>query len=428
MARDTSRSLRRTLAGWLSAVLTAALLVPLAPGPAQAGTAPMTISGAACHDESYLGFYGYWHLSTHHDCLKIDASTALTPSVGTAFLEAHGDDDNGDPVTTYVSMTLDCLVVERIDADSTVTYASGYDDSDSSRRYSIFVADYDFAVGLPHQEGGLPCQVRRPEYSYSSYFTGDFVAATGSELDGNSKPAAAFTSSCDVLTCTFDASASTDPDGSVASYRWSLGDGTVGQGQTFTHTYGTAGVWNVNLTVVDDDSYTDYAYDHVKAGGYPTAVVSFTCKDLTCDFDGSASSDPNGTIASYEWRLSDGTSLTGAQVRHTFAAGGDYYAWLNVIDDDGLLSQAHTGTFTLTAPPYTLSGSVSRKGQRSSVNLTWSGALTAAVRIYRDAVLIATTPNDGSHTDAVRVGGTYSYRVCDDNETWRCSNSITVST
>ena len=47
---------------------------------------------------------------------------------------------------------------------------------------------------------------------------------------GNSPPVASFTSACSLLTCSFNASGSSDADGSIASYAWNFGDGTTGSG------------------------------------------------------------------------------------------------------------------------------------------------------------------------------------------------------
>ena len=49
----------------------------------------------------------------------------------------------------------------------------------------------------------------------------------------------------------FDATPSSDPDGTVSSYLWSFGDGATGSGATPTHTYAAAGAYPVTLTVTD---------------------------------------------------------------------------------------------------------------------------------------------------------------------------------
>src|SRR5207247_2051134 len=56
------------------------------------------------------------------------------------------------------------------------------------------------------------------------------------------------------LAVTANASASSDPDGTIASYRFDFGDGTVvgpQPGATATHTY-AAGTWTARVTVTDN--------------------------------------------------------------------------------------------------------------------------------------------------------------------------------
>ena len=78
------------------------------------------------------------------------------------------------------------------------------------------------------------------------------ILARGSSAATNQAPQAAFSRSCDDLQCTFDASGSTDPDGSIASYAWDFGDGEHGTGATPQHTFAEAGEYTVKLTVTDD--------------------------------------------------------------------------------------------------------------------------------------------------------------------------------
>ncbi|GAA0911188.1 hypothetical protein GCM10009558_112040 [Virgisporangium aurantiacum] len=54
---------------------------------------------------------------------------------------------------------------------------------------------------------------------------------------------------------TVDASGSTDPDGTVARYRWDFGDGTTltTAGPRATHVYPRAGTFRVTLVVTDNE-------------------------------------------------------------------------------------------------------------------------------------------------------------------------------
>lgn len=55
-------------------------------------------------------------------------------------------------------------------------------------------------------------------------------------------------------TAAFDASCSTDTDGTIVGWNWDFGDGnTSTTGPTVTHTYGAVGIYTVSLTVTDND-------------------------------------------------------------------------------------------------------------------------------------------------------------------------------
>ncbi len=58
------------------------------------------------------------------------------------------------------------------------------------------------------------------------------------------------------LTVKFNASQSYDTGGSsasIVSYQWNFGDGTMGTGQTTSHSYATSGTYHVTLTITDSN-------------------------------------------------------------------------------------------------------------------------------------------------------------------------------
>jgi PKD repeat protein len=54
------------------------------------------------------------------------------------------------------------------------------------------------------------------------------------------------------LTVSFSSAGSHDPDGTIASYRWTFGNGGTASGPSATHTYTTAGTFTVTLEVTDN--------------------------------------------------------------------------------------------------------------------------------------------------------------------------------
>lgn len=154
----------------------------------------------------------------------------------------------------------------------------------------------------------------------------------------NIPPMASFMHSVAGLSATFDATASADSDGTISAWEWSFGDGTTGSGEQVNHTYSTSGNYTVTLTVTDDGGATGSDAEIVSVSdgnSFPVASFSFSTNLLAAGFDGSASSDSDGSIVSYSWDFGDGNSASGETATHSYASSGTYSVSLTVTDDGG---------------------------------------------------------------------------------------------
>lgn len=70
----------------------------------------------------------------------------------------------------------------------------------------------------------------------------------------NKPPTAVFTYKQDGGTIIFDASGSSDPDGSITKYKWGFGNGTASEGVTTTYTLTNTANFQVTLTVIDNNN------------------------------------------------------------------------------------------------------------------------------------------------------------------------------
>ena len=77
----------------------------------------------------------------------------------------------------------------------------------------------------------------------------------------NQSPTASFnadpTSGAAPLEVSFNASSSSDSDGSIIIYTWNFKDGDTGNGETISHTFSSAGSYTVSLIITDNDGAAD---------------------------------------------------------------------------------------------------------------------------------------------------------------------------
>jgi PKD repeat protein len=139
----------------------------------------------------------------------------------------------------------------------------------------------------------------------------------------------------------FNASESSDTDGSIVSYDWDLGDGNTNTGQTITHQYSNSGTYTVLLVVTDNDGNTASTTQSISVGENESPVASFIYSPTNpaineeIYFNASDSYDPDGTIISYEWDFGDNSTDSGSTVTHQYSSSGTYTVHLRVTDNSG---------------------------------------------------------------------------------------------
>jgi PKD repeat protein len=137
-----------------------------------------------------------------------------------------------------------------------------------------------------------------------------------------------------------DGSGSTD-DGYITLYEWDFdSNGTYdASGPTVSHAF-SVGTHTVTLRVTDEHGATDTDTMQVTVALNALPLVEVgPNKQVEVDVPMTfynISSDPDGTIASYDWDFGDGTPHgTQSTVTHTYGSVGDYTVTLTVTDNSG---------------------------------------------------------------------------------------------
>jgi PKD repeat protein len=244
--------------------------------------------------------------------------------------------------------------------------------------------------------------------------------ALGQDTKPNQAPTAAFDAQATDLSVAVDASASADADGTVASYSWDFGDGVTATGAKATHAYAAAGTYPVRLTVTDDKGATavktaDVTVVAPRVNQAPTAAFTSTTDALALAVDGRASADADGSIAAYAWKFGDGSTATGAEARHSYAAPGTYPVTLTVTDDEGLTGVSTTSVTVASAPPANQAPTASFTSRVTDLSVAVDGQASAdadgRVASYAWQFGDGATATGSTATHAYAAAGTYQVRL-----------------
>lgn len=102
--------------------------------------------------------------------------------------------------------------------------------------------------------------------------------------------------------------------------------------------------------------------------------------------------------------------------------------------DQGGLQGTATVRVVITTPsePPPSSISLSVRGYKvkgvQHADLTWSGATSTNVDVFRNGTRVTTVPNSGAYTDVIggKGAGTFTYKVCEAGSATACSSNVTI--
>ncbi|KLR60603.1 PDK repeat-containing protein [Actinobacteria bacterium IMCC26207] len=179
------------------------------------------------------------------------------------------------------------------------------------------------------------------------------------------------------LTVNFNGTGSTAVK-TISSYAWDFGNGQTATGPTAFTTYSTPGTYQSKLTVTDSDGDKDVSTKtitvNVPPNVPPTAAIGSSgsggLAPYAVTFDGSGSSDSDGSVSSYAWDFGNGRTATGAVASANYTAPGTYTTTLTVTDNRGATGTATKQTVVTGAPNIAPSAVITTVSVAGTVPLT----------------------------------------------------------
>lgn len=195
----------------------------------------------------------------------------------------------------------------------------------------------------------------------------------GAPPPNNQNPVANFSVNCVVrpdgigADCQADGTSSTDPDGTIAAYNWTSTNRPAKTGPVISYAYPVGTSQTITLTVSDNLGGTNSKSTTFTVGSSapppppppppgnqsPVANISYNCVPRTpnvgsdCTFNGTSSTDADGSIVSFVWSTPGRPGKTGSIVSYPFPAGATPTVTLTVTDNQGATGSK---SITFTVP------------------------------------------------------------------------------
>lgn len=338
---------------------------------------------------------------------EVSASAAVKPDVDLMFLQynlAGIENSLGIEANAKANITLSNACY-RVTADANL----------SSDAYVMLPkASFNLDFSWDNFSAGLDISMKKYSkelfaYTKELYDSGDTCAVTNEAPVANAGADAVSNTNASVL---LDGTGSYDNDGTIVSYQWTQTAGaqvSLTDADTSTPSFtapATADTLSFQLTVTDNNGSTatdsvtisvmtgDSNYKPVANAGSDQAVTGGS----TVYLDGSASSDSDGSIASYAWTQTGGTSvsLTNSNTATpTFTAPNNTDTLtfkLTVTDDKGATATDYVQVFVTGATAYSDPTDTTTTGITITVPTIDTSGGADNIQMYASVVIQDGTP------------------------------------
>ncbi|MDO8445550.1 MAG: PKD domain-containing protein [Deltaproteobacteria bacterium] len=345
---------------------------------------------------------------------KVSASAAIKPDVDLMFLQynlAGIENSLGIEANAKANLTLSNACY-RVTADANLS-SEGY--------VMLPKVSFNGDFSWDGISGGLDFSMKKyPKelFSYTKelYDSGEQCAVENEAPVADAGSDAISNTNAAVL---LDSTGSYDNDGTIASYQWTQTEGSqvsLTDADTATPSFtapAAADTLSFQLTVTDNNgkTATDYVNISVMTGDSnyrPTANAGADQSvngGTTVSFDGSGSSDRDGSIASYAWTQTGGTnvSLTNSNTTtpsFTAPNNTDTLTFkLTVTDDKGATATDYVQVFVTAVPAYSDPTDTTTTGVTITVPTIDTSGGSGNIQMYASVVI-----QDGTPLENLNIG------------------------
>jgi gliding motility-associated-like protein len=211
----------------------------------------------------------------------------------------------------------------------------------------------------------------------------------------------------------------------VTQWNWDFGDGNTSTDQNPTHSYASAGNYNVTLVVATAANCTGTIQKQVSVNASPNAAFNFSnvCLNTAASFT-DASTSSVGNITNWQWNFGDGNTANTQSATNNYAASGTYDVELTVTANgcSNIATQAITIFDLPIAQGFADSVCAGEPSIFTDASTVQNGAITQWQWSFGDGNLSAN--QNPTHTYTTAGNYTATLTVTSDNE---CEATVDIS-